>query len=98
MYYTVDLKLKFFPIFLYRALLLKEINIVKKLQQPSNLLVKALSGIFLFKQENRIYQYFFLAASVYFSFGTCNKIPRTTYVLQVNKRISNYWYYSAKIS
>lgn len=38
MYYTVDLKFKFFPIFLYRAILLKEINIVKKIAttiQPS---------------------------------------------------------------
>lgn len=67
MYYTVDLKFKFFPIFLYRAILLKEINIVKKLQQPSNLLVRALSGIFLFKQENRIYQYFFFWQHLYIS-------------------------------
>lgn len=77
------LKFEYFPIFLYRAPFLKEINIhvVEKLQPPSNLLIKE---YFCLNQKNRIYQYScFLAASVYFSFG--DKIPSTLYVLQLNK-------------
>lgn len=75
------LKFEYFPIFLYRAPFLKEINIVEKLQSPSNLLIKE---YFCLNQKNRIHQYSsFLAASVYFSFG--DKIPSTLYVLQLNK-------------
>lgn len=65
------LKFEYFPIFLYRAPFLKEINIVEKLQPPSNLLIKE---YFCLNQKNRIYQY---------SFG--DKIPSTLFVLQLNK-------------
>lgn len=45
------LKFEYFPIFLYRAPFLKEINIVEKLQPPSNLLIKE---YFCLNQKNRI--------------------------------------------